>query len=351
VGFSDAMGPSVLPMAKEGPAGRTVLADESIVVNDFATDARFPFTDLRRVVGIASGVTVPISGIVGPFGVLAAFDVRPRYYTPAEVHFQEAVAHFTSTAVERHRSEAAGRQSQRLEAVGRLASSVAHDFNNLLTAIIAFGELVHTGLPNGDPLREDVDEILKASSRAANLTKQLLTFGRQQVMEPTVVLLNDIVVDMQPMLKQLAGKSVVVDLSLAPDLAHVMADATQIEQVIVNLCVNARDAMPNGGRISIATKDVWLDAAQAHEASVEHAGAYVTLAVTDTGQGMDDDMQSRIFEPFFTTKGPEKGTGLGLATVYGIVKQSRGEISVQSEVGRGTTFRILLPSLAAGRLS
>jgi PAS domain S-box-containing protein len=348
VGFDAAEGPFVLPIANARPGDRFGLTDESVVVKEFATDVRFPMTDLRRRFGIESGVTVPISGIAGPFGVLAAFDVHPRQYTPAEVHFQEAVAHFIGTAVERRRSEAAGIQSQRLEAVGRLASSVAHDFNNLLTAIIAFGEFVHSGLPTGDPLRDDVDEILKASSRAANLTKQLLTFARQQTMLPKVVLLNDIVLDMEPMLKQLAGKWVTVELSLATGLARVMADPTQIEQVIVNLCVNARDAMPRGGRITIATKNVCLDTPQAHEASVEHAGEYVSLAVSDTGQGMDAAIKSRIFEPFFTTKDPEKGTGLGLATVYGIVKQSRGEISVQSEVGRGTTFRILLPSLAMG---
>jgi two-component system cell cycle sensor histidine kinase/response regulator CckA len=226
-----------------------------------------------------------------------------------------------------------------------LASSVAHDFNNLLTVINSFGQMVHDGLPSNDPLREDVDEIIKASNRAASLTRQLMAFSRQQVLEPRKCRLNDIVTDMDAMIRQLVGKSVEIQLALAPDVAFVMADPTQIEQVILNLCVNARDAMPHGGRINIVTKDIRLDAALAKEYSVERAGSYVSIAVSDSGTGMDADTKSRIFEPYFTTKGPENGTGLGLATVYGIVKQSRGEISVQSEPGQGTTFTILLPSL------
>jgi signal transduction histidine kinase len=268
----------------------------------------------------------------------------------AEVQFLEAVADLIGAAVERHRSDVGSRQSQRLEAVGRLASSVAHDFNNLLTVITAFGELVYSGLPADHPLRGDVDEILKASTRAANLTRQLLAFSRQQVLLPKQVLLNDIVFDMLPMIEQLVGKSVELALALEPDLAFVMADPTQIEQVIVNLCVNARDAMPGGGRITIVTENIRLDAAQAIEQSVECAGAYVSLAVADTGEGMNADTRSRLFEPYFTTKEPDKGTGLGLATVYGIVKQSGGEIVVHSEVGRGTTFRILLPRMSPKRV-
>jgi signal transduction histidine kinase len=223
---------------------------------------------------------------------------------------------------------------------------VAHDFNNMLTVITAFGQLVHSGLPEDSPFREDVDEILKASDRAANLTRQLLAFSRQQVLQPRKVMLNHIVADMEPMIRQLAGKPVEVALTLARDLAFIMADPTQLEQVILNLCVNARDAMPNGGRITVSTSNVHLDAARAVEHAVERVGDYVLLVVSDTGQGMDAETKSKIFEPFFTTKAPEKGTGLGLATVYGIVKQSRGEISVRSEVGRGTEFRIFLPTLA-----
>ncbi|MDB4881502.1 MAG: two-component hybrid sensor and regulator [Gemmatimonadetes bacterium] len=349
VGFHDGRGPVVVRITERRQAGRTMIAYESVVVSDYAAEERFPETDLRTKFGVQSGVTVPIPGLVHPFGVLAAFDSRVREYTQAEVYFLEAVAHFISTAVERHRTEIAGHQSQRLEAVGRLASSVAHDFNNLLTAIMAFGELVHSGLPTGDPLREDVDEILKASMRAANLTKQLLAFSRQQVLLPKEVRLNDIVLDMQPMIEQLVGKSVELVLTLDPDVSYVMADPTQIEQVILNLCVNARDAMPGGGRICITTEDVHLDAAKAIEHSVERTGDYVSLVVSDTGEGMNADTKSRIFEPFFTTKDRDKGTGLGLATVYGVVKQSRGEIAVYSELGRGTTFRILLPSLSPAR--
>jgi len=346
VGFEEVGRLVIVPITERGQSGHTVLADESVIVSDYAIETRFPDTDLRQKFGVESGVTVPIPGLVHPFGVLAAFDDRAREYTPAEVHFLETMAHFVSTAVERHRSELAGLQSQRLEAVGRLASSVAHDFNNMLTVITAFGQLVHSGLPEDSPFREDVDEILKASDRAANLTRQLLAFSRQQVLQPRKVMLNHIVVDMEPMIRQLAGKPVEVALTLARDLAFIMADPTQLEQVILNLCVNARDAMPNGGRITVSTSNVHLDAARAVEHAVERVGDYVLLVVSDTGQGMDAETKSKIFEPFFTTKAPEKGTGLGLATVYGIVKQSRGEISVRSEVGRGTEFRIFLPTLA-----
>jgi two-component system cell cycle sensor histidine kinase/response regulator CckA len=347
VGFEETGKSVVIPITDRVQAGHTLLADESVIVSDFATETRFPDSDLRRKFGVQSGVTVPIPGLVHPFGVLAAFDDRAREYTQAEVHFLEAVAHFVSTAVERHRADVAGLQSQRLEAVGRLASSVAHDFNNMLTVISAFGQIVHGGLPADSPFRDDVDEILKAADRAANLTRQLLAFSRQQVMQPRKVMLNHIVVDMEPMIRQLTGKGVELVLELAPNLAFLMADPTQLEQVIMNLCVNARDAMPNGGCITISTKNVHLDAARAIEHSVERVGDYVSLVVADTGQGMDAETKSRIFEPFFTTKTPEKGTGLGLATVYGIVKQSRGEIGVHSEVGRGTEFRIFLPVLAA----
>jgi two-component system cell cycle sensor histidine kinase/response regulator CckA len=347
VGFGDERGPLVVRITERRQAGRTVIAGESVVVSDYAADERFPETDLQRRFDVRSGVTVLIPGLVHPFGVLAAFDDRAREYTQAEVHFLQAVAHFISAAVARHRSDVAGRQSQRLEAVGRLASSVAHDFNNLLTAITAFGELVHSGLSIDDPLREDVDEILKASSRAANLTRQLLTFSRQQVLLPREVDLNDIVRDMEPMIRQLVGKSVELVLSLASDVVPVMADPTQIEQVMLNLCVNARDAMPVGGRIVIATKNAHVDAAHVIEYAVERTGHYVSLTVEDSGEGMDAETKSHIFEPFFTTKGPERGTGLGLATVYGIVTQSHGGIAVYSSPGRGTTFRILLPSVTA----
>ncbi|HEX9483707.1 MAG TPA: ATP-binding protein [Gemmatimonadaceae bacterium] len=334
-----------MPITPTCQVGYTVLTGEPVVVHDVATETRFPDTDLKQRFGAESGVMVPIPGLAQPFGVLAAFDSRPREYTPAEVHFLQAVAHLLSTAVERNRSDIAFRQAQRLEAVGRLASSVAHDFNNMLAAISGFGQIVMSELPEGDRLRGDVDEILKAASRAANLTKQLLAFGREQNLQPRRVCLNDVATDMQTMIKQLAGKSVEVEISLDPDLADTMADPTQVEQVILNLCVNARDAMPDGGCIRIATHNVNLDQALAKQYDVEHPGQYVSLTVSDDGHGMDAETKSRIFEPFFTTKGAEHGTGLGLATVYGIVKQSQGEIYVHSEPQRGTMFQIFLPRL------
>jgi PAS domain S-box-containing protein len=234
-------------------------------------------------------------------------------------------------------------QAQKMEAIGRLAGGVAHDFNNLLGVIVGYGEITRRKLRDDDPLTGKVDQILKAAERAAGLTRQLLAFSRQQVLQPKIVDLNVIVSDVEKMLRRLIGEDIQLTSSLDPGLGSVKADPGQIEQVLMNLAVNARDAMPDGGHLMIETRNAELGPDDAGRRPPTLAGRYVMLTVTDSGMGMDAETQSHLFEPFFTTKEMGKGTGLGLSTVYGIVKQSEGYIWYYSEVGVGTTFKIYLP--------
>jgi PAS domain S-box-containing protein len=251
---------------------------------------------------------------------------------------------------ERKRLEDQLRHSQKMEAVGQLAGGVAHDFNNLLMLIQAHNENLRDRLADSDPARRDALEIENAVTRAASLTNQLLAFSRKQVLRPKVLDLNMVLAEVAKMLDRLIGKDIELQVVPASSLSRVKADPSQIEQVILNLAVNSRDAMPNGGRLTIETRDVELDENDSRNHQGVPSGTYVMLAVSDTGDGMDTETQARIFEPFFTTKAPGKGTGLGLATVYGVVKHSDGWIWVDSEPGRGTTFKIYLPRVDESRV-
>ena len=237
------------------------------------------------------------------------------------------------------------RQAQKMEAVGRLAGGIAHDFNNLLMVIQGYGDLLAERLKESDPLRRSAEQIQTAAQRATSLTRQLLAFSRKQMLAPKILNVQSVVADMEKILRRLIGEDVQLETSSAADLGLVKADRSQIEQVIMNLAVNARDAMPQGGRLTIETANVDLDASFSRSKAVMAPGRYVMLAVTDNGCGMDGETQAHIFEPFFTTKEKGKGTGLGLAMVYGIVKQSGGYVWVYSEPGRGSSFKIYLPRI------
>jgi two-component system, cell cycle sensor histidine kinase and response regulator CckA len=243
-------------------------------------------------------------------------------------------------------SEEQLRQSQKMEAVGRLAGGVAHDFNNVLSVILSYSEIVLSDLTQGDPRRGDVEEIQKAAKRAAGLTKQLLMFSRQQVLERRVIDLNDLLVGMDKMLRTVLGADVDLVSVCAPELGRIRVDPSSIEQVILNLVVNARDAMPTGGKLTLETGNVVLDEAYALDHIGVKPGPHVMLAVTDTGCGMGKATLARIFEPFFTTKPTGKGTGLGLSTVFGIAQQSGGSVWVYSEPGKGSTFKVYFPRVS-----
>jgi signal transduction histidine kinase len=264
-----------------------------------------------------------------------ALEQRTAELTAANVVLTDEITERTRVEAALRESEAQLRQSQKLEAIGTLAGGIAHDFNNLITVISGYTQLALMRVESGGLLAEDLRQVMDASDRAANLTHQLLAFSRKQVLQPTVLDLGEVVSGISPMLRRIIGEHIQLEIGTAASLARVRADRGQIEQVLLNLAVNARDAMPSGGSLTIATSNLGDDPPS------------VALVVRDMGVGMSDDVRDRIFEPFFTTKDVGKGTGLGLSMVYGIVKQSGGTIGVESEVGRGTTFTITLPATDA----
>jgi two-component system cell cycle sensor histidine kinase/response regulator CckA len=293
------------------------------------------FVELARCMKqrVASALTTEFTY---PDGVTRCFELRIE---PCD----QGLVVLSIDVTEGRKVEAQLRHSQKMEAVGRLAGSVAHDFNNLLSVILGYSSMLLTDLKPVDPIRADIDYIRLAGEKAAALTHQLLAFSRQQVLAPRVLDLNEVVQGSERMLSRLLGEDIELIMRYDRNLSRVRVDPGQIDQVVMNLAINARDAMPTGGKLTIETKDVLLDASYVVDHFDVTPGPYVMLAVSDTGVGMSKETQTRIFEPFFTTKDLGKGTGLGLSTVFGIVRQSGGHIWVYSELGGGSTFKIYLP--------
>src|SRR5579863_6131795 len=303
-------------------------SEQARVMGEFRRGARLDNVEVRWKRKDGSAITVRLSGRV--------------VNSPEET--AEVVEIIAEDITERRVLENQFRQAQKMEAVGRLAGGVAHDFNNLLMVISGYSEVLLENTRKNNPLYPKIEAIHQATDRATTLTRQLLAFSRKQLLELKVVDLNIIVEDMERLLRPLIGENIELQTQLRPDLGRTRADAGQIEQVIMNLVVNSKDAMPDGGKITIQTANARLDHEDVRrEYSYIQPGLYVVLSVTDTGEGMDKETQLRIFEPFFTTKEKGKGTGLGLSTVYGIIKQSGGYVLVESEPRQGTTFRIYLP--------
>ncbi|MCC6876067.1 MAG: response regulator [Sandaracinaceae bacterium] len=367
-------------------SGWSMLHRRPAVVQDIYADERIP-ADAYRPTFVQSLVMVPIR-TSDPIGAIGTYWANRRQPTESEVAVLQALADSTSIALEnvalygelenrvRERTEALDaargaeerlrdeleehrrteaqlrrteqqlRHAQKMDAIGQLAGGVAHDFNNVLSVILGYASVISGDLKPSDPLREDVEEIRKAAVRAAALTQQLLAFSRQQVLEPRALDLKEVASGMERMLRRLIGDDVVLELRCAPGLHPVLADAGQVEQVLMNLAINSRDAMPRGEQLTVEMKNITLNGEYASGHLGVAPGEYVMLAVSDTGIGMDPETEARIFEPFFTTKPKGKGMGLGLSTVFGIVKQTGGHIWVYSELGTGTTFKVYLPKYA-----
>ncbi|MDO8479809.1 MAG: PAS domain S-box protein [Candidatus Rokubacteria bacterium] len=343
-----------MPVGRSGGlAGKAWREGQPVWDEDVLANPGFMRAEAAAVAGLHGALACPLRG-KAPVGVLACFSRAPRPRDDRLLAVMQDVTQRVGHFVERQRaaevlrqSEAQVRQLQRLESVGRLAGGVAHDFNNLLTVILGRSQLLLARSQIDDRARQDVTLIQQTGERASALTRQLLAFSRKQVLEPKVLDLSALVSGLAVMLRRLIGEDIDLAVRPGPDLGHVNADPGQVEQVIVNLVVNARDAMPQGGHLTLETANIELDARYARQHPGAHPGSYVMLAVSDTGIGMDAEIQARVFEPFFTTKEPGKGTGLGLSTVYGIVKQSDGYISLSSAPGRGTTLKIYLPRVEA----
>jgi signal transduction histidine kinase/ActR/RegA family two-component response regulator len=347
----------------ESLSGLVAATGQALMVTDPATDERLlpAHRAAMQRLGYRALLAVPIKIADRVAGILSVPTRQPAGFSPEDLEIVMAFAGQAGTALHNarlydeaqraveqlERTQDQLLQSQKMDAIGRLAGGIAHDFNNLLTIITGQSHILLTQVAPGT-VRDGVERISLTADRAADLTRQLLAFSRNQGVQPRVLQLNAIVGDVTPMLQRLIGEDVQLRAVLDPALANVRADASQLQQVIMNLAANARDAMPQGGQLTIETASVLLDASYARQHAEITTGPYVMLAVSDTGVGMDAETRRRLFEPFYTTKDTGKGTGLGLAIVYGIVKQNGGHIWVYSEPGRGTTFKIYLPAVTDG---
>ncbi|HXE73168.1 MAG TPA: ATP-binding protein, partial [Candidatus Nitrosotenuis sp.] len=347
-GWSEAQVGAVLAGGAGSPAGYALARQEIVVSDCLAGENRFALPGRYRERGLTSAAVLPVMGDPAPYGVLEACR-RDRPFRPEELWFLEALVQVLSLAVRRRqadealrRSQEQLRQAQKMEAIGRLAGGVAHDFNNLLNVIEGTCELLLED-PAAGPLRRDLETIQVATRRGTELTRQLLAFSRRQDHRPQVVDLNQTVRAGEHLLQRLIGAHIDIRAELHPQPVLVHADPGHLDQVLMNLVVNARDAMPSGGRLVLETCPLDLSEPR----GPVPPGAWVRLSVSDTGCGMDEETASRIFEPFFTTKEAGKGTGLGLSIVYGLVQQSGGHIEVDSRPGQGTRFHLYFPRVEA----
>jgi PAS domain S-box-containing protein len=349
----DLSGLPPMPM-NDSPHSRAVATGQAIITDDFQAETKgLPVVN----VGLERNPALPQSSLVTPMSIMGRVigaveiqSIRKAAFGKEHITAMRMAANLIANAIENVRlidqereKEEQLRLSQKLESVGRMAGGIAHDFNNMLTAINGYSELTLRRLEPANPLRGNIEEIKKAGERSAALTQQLLAFSRRQVLKPKIISFNEVVLDISKMLRHLIGED--MHLSIVPfsELGLVEADPGQLTQVIMNLAINARDAMPSGGNLTIETSNVYLDEEYAKNHAPTQPGSYVLLSVSDCGTGMSEHVKQHIFEPFYTTKETGRGTGLGLATVYGIIKQSGGYIWVDSEEDVGTTFKIYLP--------